>query len=107
MFQLTLRRKFRRRYIAFEVKGKVARGDLARKLTGLSSGIRAKGPKPRLVLYDAGSGRGLLRCGHMQVEALMDKLVRAYEIRGEKVKLEILGVSGTMKAAKRKFLSLS
>jgi RNase P/RNase MRP subunit POP5 len=89
------------------VKGEVARGDLARKLAGLSSGIRAKGPKLRLVLYDVGSGRGLLRCGHLQIEALMDKLVRVDEIMGEKVKLGILGVSGTIKAAKRKFLSLS
>lgn len=88
------------------MKGKVARGDLARKLAGLSSGIRAKGPKLRLVLYDTRSGRGLLRCGHMQVETLIDKLVRVDEIRGEKVKLGILGVSGTIKAAKRKFLSL-
>ncbi len=98
-----LRRKFRRRYIAFEVKGKVAKADLARKLASLSNGNGTEGPQPKLVLYRR--GRGLLRCGHMQVRGLVNKLTRTNEIKGEKVGLRILGVSGTIKAAKRKFLA--
>lgn len=101
---MTLRRKFRWRYIAFKVKGKVAEWDLRRALAELSREVRAKGPRPRLVLFDVGSGKGLLRCGHMQVEALVDRLARIREVGGGKVKLETLGVSGTIRAAKRKFL---
>jgi len=56
-------------------------------------------PRPRLIYFDLATSRGLVRCGHKQVD-LIKKKIRSDRIR-------ILGVSGTIRAAKRKFLSSS
>ena len=90
----------RRRYVAFELGGaSVSGSEMIRILDELS-------PAPvKLILYDAESRRGLVRCGHAQLEEIKEALSKIEEIGGRKVSLKVLGVSGTIKAAKRKFLS--
>lgn len=92
-----LRRKFRRRYIAFEISGGAGKKAAERKIAVLSRKAGATSPKLRLVYYDASVSRGLVRCGHRQVGEIGEKIEEDGEIR-------VLGVSGTMRAAKRKFL---
>jgi ribonuclease P/MRP protein subunit POP5 len=98
----------RHRYIAFEVVGAgVDRSDLVKVFNSLSNKVRHPGdPVPRLALYDVSSGRGLLKCGHMQVDALKSAMAGIDRIRSKMVTLKILGASGTIRAAKRKFLTL-
>lgn len=98
----------RRRYIAFEVVGaKLSRNEVTRailnSLRGSSDFVDVGAV--RLILYDAGSGRGLLRCGHKQVTQVKAAIEKLKRIGSGKVSLAILGVSGTIRAAKRKFLS--
>ena len=101
----------RRRYIAFEVSGAgVSKSDLAKTFNFLSNRIRRPGagdPMPRLALYDVSSLRGLLRCGHKQVDVLKSAMAGINRIGGKRATLKVLGVSGTIRAAKRKFLAPS
>ena len=90
----------RRRYVAFELGGaNVSGSEMIRTLDELS-------PAPvKLILYDAESRRGMVRCGHTQLGKIKEALSKIEEIGGKRVSLNVLGVSGTIKAAKRKFLS--
>jgi len=96
----------KRRYIAFEIAGKASKGEMAR---AIESSLRGDTDKTmlKLVLYEARSKRGLLRCGHLQVLEVKAAMSGVKRIGGEKVSFTILGVSGTIRAAKRKFLSSS
>ena len=92
----------RRRYVAFELGGEgVFRSEIARALdeSSLARGLL------KLIFYDGESRRGLVRCGHTQLGELKTALSKIEEIGGKKVSFNVLGVSGTIKAAKRKFLS--
>lgn len=61
--------------------------------------------KPRLIFFEAPSQRGLLRCGHGLVDEVKAGMGEAGGIDGKKARFAILGVSGTIRAARRKFLS--
>lgn len=97
----------RRRYIAFELIGSEAgKGDIIR---AISHSLLTHDPAfdrgvLKLVFHDVGSRRGLLRCGHKQVGELKAAMANIKKIGSKKASLVILGVSGTLKAAKRKFL---
>lgn len=99
--------KQRRRYLAFEFRGRASRADVSRVINSLC----ALNPKIdramlKLVLYDVRSRRGLLRCGHRQVDEVKASVSGAKVIGAKGVSFKVLGVSGTMRAAKRKFLAL-
>jgi len=96
----------KRRYIAFEVlDAKLSRSEITRAILSslrgssdfIDTGI------VRLILYNAGSGRGLLRCGHKQVGQVKAAMAEL-EVGKKKASLRVLGVSGTIRVAKRKFL---
>lgn len=98
----------RRRYIVFEISGaRMGRNDAIKALKSsfrlllnseLNRGLF------KLVFYDARSQRGLLRCGHKQVNEVKTVLTGKEKICNKRVSFRVLGVSGTIKAAKRKFL---
>lgn len=97
----------RRRYIAFELVGsKVGKGDIMR---AIGHSLHIHNPTfdrrmLKLVFYDVSSRRGLLRCGHKQVGELKATMANIKKIGGREASFVILGVSGTIRAAKRKFL---
>jgi ribonuclease P/MRP protein subunit POP5 len=99
--------RMRRRYIAFEIQGdeRVSEEELIR---GINSAVKpmnlSRQNSVRLIFYDTDSRRGLLRCGHLQVEEVKKVLEGTKELGGKKVKISILGVSGTIKKARKKFL---
>jgi len=97
----------RRRYIAFEITGaKMGRNDVAKALDLTFRGTPDLGLNRallKLVFYEAGSQRGLLRCGHKQVDEVK-AIITGRKIGEKKASFNILGVSGTIKSAKRKFL---
>ncbi len=95
----------RRRYIAFEVAANVNGASVSRAVNFLC----ANQPKSdralvKLVLYDENSRLGLLRCGHRQLDQIKTSMAGA-DVGAKKPPFRVIGVSGTIKAAKRKFLA--
>lgn len=96
-------RTIKRRYIAFRTSAPLpyAKWQLQRVLI-------ARMPDPevryarrlRVVEYDVTSGYGILRCGHIHLDATLRLLVATHRELG----IESIGVSGTLKALRRKFL---
>ena len=98
----------KRRYIAFEVVGKASKGEVARAIdNSLHSATNFDRAALKLILYETRSRRGLLRCGHIQVGEVKAAMSSVKRIGSKKTAFTILGVSGTIKAAKRKFLAPS
>jgi RNase P/RNase MRP subunit POP5 len=97
----------KRRYIAFGVSGaKFSKGEITRAITNSLQSLQELDPSTmRMIFFEASSGRGLLRCEHKQVAQAKAAILKLKGIGGRNVAFNILGVSGTIKAAKRKFLS--
>ncbi|NJF25620.1 ribonuclease P protein component 2 [Thermococcus sp. Bubb.Bath] len=105
----TLRDK--NRYIAFQVIGerpfkkdeiKKAVWDASLSALGYLGSARAK---PWFIKFDEGSQTGVVRVDGKHVEELRFALAMLTEINGSRVIFRTLGVSGTIKRLKRKFLS--
>lgn len=99
-----MRRK--RRYIAFELIGEASKRDISWTINHVLHTRKMEVDKTmrKLVLYDMDSRRGLLRCGHRQVNEVKAAMLSIKNIGGKEASFVSLGVSGTIKAAKRKFL---
>jgi len=66
---------------------------------------RDRDTRIRLIAYDADQSWGIVRCDHRSVDQIRG-LVRHINTKREgQLALQIVGVSGTLKALKRKFLS--
>ncbi|MFH1821407.1 MAG: hypothetical protein ABH852_03060 [Methanobacteriota archaeon] len=91
--------RHRRRYMAFEAVSGADKQDVYRVAASMCKMIGVDRAEVRVITHDADSRKGLLRCSHDLVGEL--KGVMAH---GESP-LKVLGVSGTIRAAKRKFLS--
>ena len=100
----------KRRYIAFEVVGmETGNNDVIKALhirLGGNHNLEFNKGLLKLVFYDLGSKLGLLRCGHKQVNAVK-AIITQVEIGDKKPSFKVLGLSGTIKAARRKFLANS
>jgi RNase P/RNase MRP subunit POP5 len=98
----------KRRYIAFEVVGgEASRWEVKQ---AIENSLRVHYPSVdramlKLVVYEADSGRGVVRCGHRCVDEIKVALAGVQKIGAGGASLSVLGVSGTIRAAKRKFLS--
>lgn len=57
-------------------------------------------------LYDKVKGRGIIRTTHNTVEEVRAVLASIKEIDGESVIFYVLGVTGTIRSAKNKFLGI-
>jgi RNase P/RNase MRP subunit POP5 len=97
----------KRRYIAFGVSGaKFSKGEITRAITNSLRSLQDLDTSAvRMIFFEAGSGRGLLRCEHKQVAQVKAAILKLKRIGSGGVSFSILGVSGTIRAAKRKFLS--
>jgi RNase P/RNase MRP subunit POP5 len=81
--------------------------DVLQAIKFLRSGMpKAEQSMLRLVLYDENSRRGLLRCSHEQVDEVKASISCGGETGTKMLSFRVLGVSGTIRAAKRKFLVL-
>jgi len=99
----------RRRYIAFEVAGaKVSEGDIYKALNRLSHELPGSAIDLgllKLITFEVSSQRGLMRCGHKQVGQVKGAMAGIRKFGGKRAALKILGVSGTIRGARRKFLA--
>jgi len=90
----------------FGVSGaKISKGEVARAITNSLRGLQDLDTNVmRMIFFEASSGCGLLRCEHKQVAQVKAAVLKLKRIGGGNVAFRILGVSGTIRAAKRKFL---
>jgi RNase P/RNase MRP subunit POP5 len=95
----------KRRYIAFESMGEASAADIIQAINSLCADRPMLSQSVRLVLYDEGSKKGLLRCDHNRVGEIKALISGVEKAGTETMSLKVLGVSGTIKAAKRKFLA--
>lgn len=100
----------KRRYIAFEVVGTEMGKNAVIKTLELAFGKTTVSDFDKgllkLVIYNPESKFGLLRCGHKEVEAIR-AIITQDGIDDKISSFKIMGVSGTIKAARRKFLAHS
>jgi len=100
----------KRRYIAFEVVGtEMGKNDVIKALDitfGGTTVLEFNKGLLKLVFYDPGSKLGLLRCGHKQVNAVK-AIITQVGIGDKKPSFKVLGISGTIKAARRNFFARS
>ncbi len=96
----------RHRYIAFELIGDSSKKDISWTINQVLHARELEVDKMmlKLVHYDIDSRRGLLRCGHKQTNEVKAAILSIKKVSGKEASLVILGVSGTIKAAKKKFL---
>lgn len=99
------------RYLAFQVmsEDKIRYGDLTNSiwhsLLNLLGEIGTSKTEIWIVknLYEEGKQIGLIRCSHQLVEQVRTALTLIQRIGDTRVIVKVLGVSGTMKAARKKF----
>jgi RNase P/RNase MRP subunit POP5 len=88
-----MRRKLR--YLAFETTD--YERNISQIVTSISKKLGVGRDEIRIILQRNDASRGLLRCGHLLVGELKKT------IADEESSLKVLGVSGTIRAARRKF----
>jgi len=89
----------RRRYIAFRATGSYRVPDIYKATVHLYRKLGADRNPLRLIHYDGNSQKGLFLCNHRQVGELRTAIENLSGLP-----LRVLGVSGTIRAAKTKYL---
>ena len=102
---------FRRRYIAFRLTSTIAYsreaivGALLKTVLSLNQKEYPSDIKYiRVISYDVETGLGIIRCNHRLVDVLRSSFEKMPATSIGLVSAEVLGVSGTIKALKQKFL---
>lgn len=57
-------------------------------------------------LYDKARKKGIVKCNHNSVEQMRSVLATIKEIEGDPVCFRVIGVTGTIKSAKAKFMGM-
>ncbi len=91
--------KRRRRYVAFEAAAGFGKQDVYGVTAALSRALGVDRAEVRVIVYDEESRMGLLRSSHYFADGLKKAMAR------DGSSLKVVGVSGTIRAAKRKFFS--
>jgi RNase P/RNase MRP subunit POP5 len=99
-------RLLRRRYLAIRVEGEEApsRDEIEALIRVLASSGRVNPTFLRLIGYDSESRLGIVRCSHRSVDDVKVALSAVTDIFGKHVTVRIFGVSGTIRALRRKRL---
>jgi len=99
----------RRRYLALRVEseGSVNREELTdsvwRAVTQLFGEYGASQVGMVLIEYDEQGGRGVLRCSHKALPMVRASVASIIKINEKPVAIRVLGVSGTLKALRKKY----
>lgn len=100
----------RRRYIAFKLTTKSIPTrrwileNLTRTLPQPDSQHQPHFDYLRVIEYDDKTGLGIIRCGHKALDAIRVSIGKMPYASQDIIDAEVLGVSGTLKALRRKFL---
>ncbi|MDF2955393.1 MAG: RNase P/RNase MRP subunit POP5 [Candidatus Alkanophagales archaeon MCA70_species_2] len=108
----------KKRYLVFELlsEGEVERGEFLKELWGSLYSLFGETGASRCRLWlidfeDAGvfddfkMHTGIVRCAHTRTEDVRAALACITSVGGRKVSIRVKGISGTIKAARRKFFS--
>lgn len=101
-------RRMRKRYLAFKVVSEqpVSKGDVAdavwNAVLRLFGEYGASQANLALIEYDQEKSWGIIRCSHRAVEMVRASIASVTEINEKPVAIHVLGVSGTLKALRRK-----
>ncbi len=104
--------KPRKRYIAFQVlyDGDLSERDvlkiLSSQLMKLFGEVGASKTHLWLHVYKEDSKKGLIECRHNAVQLIRASFASIFELAGKPLTIYTIGVSGTMKNAKRKYLDI-
>lgn len=102
----------KKRYLAFEINSESKISDIkavsTEMLKAISSflGTAKANLKVFTDIWNANKQRGIIRIGHKYVEQLKAALAQIKAIAGQKVTIRSVGLSGTIKKAKLRYLSL-
>jgi len=105
-----LSRRMRKRYLAFKVVSEqsVSKGDVAdavwNAVLQLFGEYGASQTNLALIEYDPEECWGIIRCSHRAVEMVRASVASVTEINEKPIAIHVLGVSGTLKALRRKVL---
>ncbi len=100
----------RRRYLAFKVLGShnFSKRDLSNESTRKMLKTFNKSEIEERVIwvirYDQLAGLGIIRCGHKSVDKVKLVLKKVRTISGKPVTIDVIGVSGTIRALKKKYM---
>ena len=103
----------KRRYLAFEIIGRIQLRKEGIQALMLRSHMRYAGEKsfnlssPWLISYDEKNQRGIVRSDLAGVDDLRASMVLTEEVDGERLILRTLGVSGTLRACEDRFIRKS
>ena len=98
----------RKRYLAFKVASEqsVSKGNVAdavwNAVLQLFGEYGASQANLALIDYDQEKSWGIIRCSHRAVEMVRASIASVTEINEKTVAIHVLGVSGTLKALRRK-----
>jgi len=105
-----LLRRVRRRYLALKIMGEqfIEKEDLIRALWDavlqLFGEYGASCVNLSLIGYEAEGNYAILRCSHGALDMVRASIASMTEIKGKPVAIHVLGVSGTLKSLRKKFL---
>lgn len=105
---MVYRGRRRRRYLWIAVRGDTsfAYNDVAeaihRSVLNLFGVEGLSLAEPKLIDFDEGGQSGILRCNHLQLDNVRAALAHVISIEGTAAAIQVLNVSGTIKALKRK-----
>lgn len=98
----------RRRYIAFKVEGETSKRELEEAIRGSVERLYGLNGlwklEPTLIEFDEESRIGIVRCNHRGLPWMRAALTALTEIKGSKVAIHVLRVSGTLRALRRRLV---
>ncbi len=100
----------RRRYLALKIVSEqfIGKEDLIRVLWDavlqLFGEYGASRANLSLIEYEAEENHAILRCSHGALDMVRASIASVTEIKGRPMAINVLGVSGTLKSLKKKFL---
>lgn len=100
----------RRRYLAFKVSGcrdfskRDLSNEIAQEMLNLPRESKISEGSVRVIQYNQGIGLGIIRCGHTFVDRFKLVLRKMRRVSGKPVAIDVIGVSGTVRSLKRKYL---
>lgn len=100
----------RRRYLAFKVSGahnfskRDLSDEIAQRRLNVFNESEIGGGSIRVIQYDQLAGLGIVGCGHKSVDKVKLILRKVRAISGKPVTIDVIGVSGTVRALKRKYV---
>lgn len=106
-------REARRRYLMFQIASEVGPGEKTLEeaiIRGILTLYGLKGlsqANPQLIEYDEKEKMGILRCSHTQLRQVRASLAYITSLEGLPASIQVKGVSGTLRALRRRAQSFT